>query len=145
MPDGRKGGACWGKRANVRRDQWKYRPDSGPLNGKAARHSGSTTAGLGGKGRLFFLYTEGTCGYNISGAVSATLSGSIGLNVIHPDVLEVTGGIRGGGTFSVAGGCDEISVSGCVGPPNVFGTVTFASFITKEVSTDVFDTLIACF
>jgi hypothetical protein len=88
---------------------------------------------------------DGNCGYNISGSVNATLSGGIGVNIISPDVIEVTGGIRGSGTFNVGGGCGDISVSGCVGPPNVYGTVTLGGWITKEVSTDAYDSLIACF
>lgn len=38
----------------IRQEQWKYKPDSGPQNGKVARHSQPTTAGLWGK-RAFIL------------------------------------------------------------------------------------------
>lgn len=88
---------------------------------------------------------DGTCGWSITGSVGATLSGGIAVNVISPDVIEVEGGIRGGGTISVSGGCGDVSASGCIGPPNVYGVVTLGGWITKEVSTDAFDNLIACF
>lgn len=86
-----------------------------------------------------------TCGWRVDGQIAATLSGGIGVNVISPDVIEVAGGIRGGGNLTVSGACRDISVSGCIGPPNVFGTVTLGGFYSKEVSTDVFDSLVACF
>ncbi|MEW6995941.1 carboxypeptidase regulatory-like domain-containing protein [Colwelliaceae bacterium MEBiC 14330] len=85
-----------------------------------------------------------SCGWDISGSTNLKMSGAVGLHVLHPDVLGVEGGVKGTGSIKVQGQCEGVTVSGCVGPPAAFGTVTFGGLITKEIS-HTFSSVVACF
>ena len=66
------------------------------------------------------------------------------MNVISPDVVEVSAGVEGKGSFSISGGCDTVEVKGCVGPPGVFGKVTLGGWIEKKI-THTFEDVVACY
>ena len=87
---------------------------------------------------------DGACNWKVTGAAKVTLSGAVGVNVASPDVLEVQAGVKGDGSIKVDGSCDSVQVSGCVGPPTVFGSVTLGGFIGKEIN-HTFSSVVACY
>ena len=93
---------------------------------------------------LFRSSCKENCSWSVEGRVALNVSGGIGVNVISPDVIEVEGGIKGGGKISVKDECGKFSASGCVGPPSAFGKVTLGGWIEKEISY-TFNDLVACY
>jgi len=104
--------------------------------------------GLGGVGTLaasgYQSDCEENCDWTIEGSVGVNVSGALGVNVLHPDVLEVQAGIKGGGKISVKDECGAFSASGCIGPPSAFGSVTLGGWIGKEISY-TFKDAVACY
>ncbi|MBR9911258.1 MAG: hypothetical protein GYB33_12995 [Gammaproteobacteria bacterium] len=104
--------------------------------------------GAGGSGEIkasgYQSPCKENCSWEVSGAIKVTVSGGLGVNVISPDVVEVSAGLEGGGSITVTDSCGSISAKGCVGPPSAFGKVTLGGWIEKKI-TYTFNNLVACY
>ena len=102
----------------------------------------------GGSGELKASGYQSSCAENcdweVSGAIKVTVAGGLGVNVVSPDVLEVSAGLEGGGSVTVTDACGSFSAKGCIGPPSAFGKVVAGGWIEKKI-TYTFNNLVACY
>ncbi|MBS1859363.1 MAG: hypothetical protein JST11_28575 [Acidobacteria bacterium] len=78
---------------------------------------------------------QGACGWQVSGGGQVTLTGSVRVaTIIDPAYLSAAIGVQGQGTLQVQDACDQVQIQACAGPVQLFGNITLAGFIQKQVS-----------